>query len=164
MMAVGVAKPKLHGHATRHTSTARRTPSAHAPPPWPPPSTPARATGALAGVSPRTAGERAPQKRSVEADAAKTSHVNFPAIVSASRCTGVLRACAAPRDQFPTMWERARRVRHHGIERLLCGLPLCAVHHIRSSDDVRGGAANIHLGWRKVADAPKYDTSMAGAT
>lgn len=94
--AVGAASPRLHGHATRQTSTARRAPRAHA---EPPPSASAR--GGYIPVSvvvadaakPKIDGARAPQKTNVDADAAKTTHVNLPAILSKSRWTGTLRTC-----------------------------------------------------------------------
>ena len=173
IIAVGVAKPKLHGHATRHTSTARRTPNAHAPPLWPLPITPAKASGAAlaeVGVALRSDGERTPQNRSVEADAAKTSHVNFPAIASASRCTGALRACVeAPTDQLPTLRERARvgggGTRHPGISTTyLCRLLLRAARDIASPGPAKQrDVLHIkyrkemipaqHLGWWTIVDA-----------
>lgn len=96
--AVGVAKPRLHGHATRQTSTARRAPRAQAEPPPSASATAGKADAAAAdadagSTEPRRDGDRVPQKTSVEADAAKTSQVNLPAMASASRWTGTLRAC-----------------------------------------------------------------------
>lgn len=46
----------------------------------------------------------------------------------------------------------------------LCGLPLYAVHHIRSSDaDVQRDAANTNLEWRMIADAPNHDAALRAA-
>lgn len=104
MTAVGVAKPKLQGHATRQTSTARRAPRAHAEPPLRASATAGyvvtAAASTVGAVEPKRDGDKAPQKNSVEADAAKTIQVKLPAMVSASRCTGTLRACFVRRVFF----------------------------------------------------------------
>lgn len=104
MTAVGVAKPKLHGHATRQTSTARRAPRPHADPPPRASVTAgyvvAAAAAAVGAVKPKRDGDKAPQNNRVEADAAKTIQVNRPAMVSASRCTGTLRAYVVRRAMF----------------------------------------------------------------
>lgn len=129
MIAVGVASPKLHGQATRQTSTASRAPRAHAPP-----QLPARAStslgfiekplvaGVAAAAHEKMNGAKTLQKTKAEAEAAKTTQVNFPATASTMRCTGGLFA-------FHRRVERGRKRRVERSSRRRSGSIVERQHH-----------------------------------
>mmetsp|Transcript_7689 Transcript_7689/g.34826 ORF Transcript_7689/g.34826 Transcript_7689/m.34826 type:complete len:257 (+) Transcript_7689:2222-2992(+) len=83
--AVGVARPRAHGHATTRTSVASfKAPNVAPAPPEASKSAPGKK------ASPAKF-----QNAKVVAEAAMTPYTKGPATASASRCTGAARACAS---------------------------------------------------------------------
>mmetsp|Transcript_11142 Transcript_11142/g.46500 ORF Transcript_11142/g.46500 Transcript_11142/m.46500 type:complete len:393 (+) Transcript_11142:1768-2946(+) len=83
--AVGVARPKAHGHATTRTSVASfKAPSVAPAPP-----------DASKSAPGKKASPAKFQNAKVVTEAAMTPYTKGPATASASRCTGAARACAS---------------------------------------------------------------------
>mmetsp|Transcript_13659 Transcript_13659/g.29142 ORF Transcript_13659/g.29142 Transcript_13659/m.29142 type:complete len:314 (-) Transcript_13659:1157-2098(-) len=86
--AVGVARPSAHGHATTstlHASCRARRREAD----------PGAAVEAPATTAGKRRGPASFQKAKVAAEAPITLYTNVPDTLSASRCTGAVRACAS---------------------------------------------------------------------